>query len=335
LGSASRVRPGGGSLAWLTLPLALCSTLPAHASGASYRLQMVRAEGAASCPAAAVIERDVAQRLGRNPFTDTGERGIEIVLSRSEGRWRANLYLRVDPTEPDAARLIESDASDCSELGKSVALAVALAIAPELPELAPPPEPACPPPPPAPPPSPPPVLLPASLHGTAALRVLFSPTLLPKRAFGAALDVSLHGELLGANFGAIFYPESSLHDGEAHLGFSLSAAFASGCLWARTRDPEIWSCIGGRVGALNAGVYSPRPERPGQYLWWAASSELGLRQQLFGRFAFDAGVAAVFPFSRQRFQIASAGDASAAVRPIYQQGAAAIEAFAGLALRLD
>lgn len=300
----------------------------AHASGSKYRLQVVRAEGAASCPAAAVIERDVSQRLGRSPFAEDGERGIEVVLERSETGWRAKLYLRIDPTEPDAARVLESGATDCSELGKSVSLAVSLAIAPELPPLEPKPEPepACPPP--APPPVPPPPPRP-SLHGAASLRGLWSPHLLPSSSVGAALSVSLRGELFGASFGGIFYPEAKLRSAAAQLGFGISAGFASGCLWARTRDPELWSCLGARVGALHSVVYTPQPERPGDRLWGAATTELGLRQSLFGRAFVEGGAVAVFPFVRHRFLV------DAESTPIYEQGPAVVEAFVGLGLRLD
>jgi hypothetical protein len=298
------------------------------AAGSSYRLQVVRADGAGSCASASVIERDVSQRLGRNPFSDEGERGIDIVLSRTETKWVAKLYLRIDASDADAARVIESDALDCSELGKSVTLAVALAIAPDLPPAAEPQvEPSCPPPPPMPVLAPPPPK--PTLHGAAALRLLYSPNLLPTRSVGTALSVTLRGELVGANFGGIFYPESELQTADAHLGFGVSAAFASGCLWARTHDPQVWSCIGARIGALHSAVYSPRPEQPGDHFWWAASSELGVRQHLFSRLFLEAGALAVFPLLRHRFQV----DASSS--PVYEQGPAVVEGFLGLGLRLD
>jgi hypothetical protein len=308
------------------LLLALAAT-PARASGQKYRLEVVRAEGAGSCPAAAVLEHDVIQRLGRSPFGEDGERGIEIVLERSETGFRARLYLRVDATEPDAARVIESDSADCAELGKSVALAVSLAIAPELPPLEPKPKveaPVCPKPPTLPPPPPPP-----TLHGTASLRGLWSPHLLPSGSPGAALSVTLRGELLGINFGGIFYPEATLQRDGAKLGFGISAGFLSGCLWARTREPQVWSCLGARIGALHSVVYTPEPQHPGDRFWSAAAMELGLRQTLFGRAFVDAGAAAVFPLVRHRFLV------DAASTPIYEQGPALVEGFVGLGLRLD
>ena len=326
MGAASRVRPHSSLLAAASVLLALAAPRLALAES-SYRLQVVRADGAGSCPSALQIERDVAQRLGRNPFSDQGERGIDVLLARSDNKWVAKLYLRIEASDTDAARSIESDAADCSELGKSVALAVALAIAPELPPAPPPqPEPACPPPP---PPPPPPLPERPSLHGAAAVRLLFSPNLLPKSSLGTSLSVTLRGDLVGANFGGIFYPESQLRTADAHLGFGVSAAFASGCLWARVQDPQVWSCIGARVGALHSTVYAPVPERPGDHFWWAASSELGVRQHLWGRAFLELGAAAVFPLLRHRFQV----DASSA--PVYEQGPAVVEGFVGLGLRLD
>lgn len=328
MGAASRVRAHSKLLAGTSLLLALAVSRPASAES-SYRLQVVRADGAGSCPSASQIERDVAQRLGRNPFSEEGERGIDVLLTRSEAKWVAKLYLRIEASDTDAARSIESEAADCSELGKSVALAVALAIAPDLPPAPAPepkPEPACPPPPPLPPPPPPP---PSSLHGAFAARLLFSPNLLPNSSLGASLSVTFRGDLVGANFGGIFYPESHLRTADAHLGFGVSAAFASGCLWARVRDPQVWSCIGARVGALHSTVYAPLPEQPGDHFWWAASSELSVRQHFLGRAFLELGAAAVFPLLRHRFEV----DASSS--PVYEQGPAVVEGFAGLGLRID
>jgi hypothetical protein len=305
-----------------------CLAQSAYGAGGHYRLELVRADGAGSCPGAAAIQREVTTRLGRDPFAAGGERGIEIVLERDELRWLAKLYLRVDPNEPDAVRLIESDAADCSELAKSVTLAVVLAIAPELgPEPPPPapPEPVCPP---APAPAPPPARR-ASLHGETSLRGLLSPHLLPGKSLGVALSTSLRGSLLGASFGGLFFPENELRTGDARLGFGISAGFVSGCLWARTAQPQLWSCLGARAGVLHTVVYAPEPEHPGDRFWAAATSELGLRQHLLGRAFVELGVAAIFPLLRHRFQI------DAGSTPIYEQGAALGEGFLGLGLQLD
>lgn len=319
------------SLAWVGMLAVLCVPRVASASD-GYRLELVRGEGAGSCPGAAALEREVARRLGRDPFSASAERGIEIVIERAEGKWRARLFLRLGEASEDAARSLESEAPDCEELSKAVALSVALAIAPELPPLPPPPppsppKPACPaailiaPPPPK-----------ATLHGALALRAAFSPNLLPQPVFGAALSMTLRGELLGANVGGYFYPQQQLESAGARLGFGLSTAFASACLWPRTREPQVWSCLGAQLGALHAVVFSPAPERPGDRVWLAASSELGVRQAVFGRVFVEGGAAAFFPLLRQRFAIVSeAGAAQLA----YEQRPAVVEGFLGLGLRLD
>jgi hypothetical protein len=328
LSAPSRVRLHRSSLVLVGACFAFGAPRIALADESNYRLQVVRGDGAGSCPSASVIERNVAQRLGRNPFSDAGERGIEVMVQRAETKWLAKLYLRIDAGDPDSARLLESEAPDCEELGKAVTLAVALAIAPELPPTLAPeakPEPVCPPVP-APQAPPPPA---TTLHGEVSLRALLSPNLLPHTSVGTSLAVTLRGELVGASLGGIFYPESQLRTAKAHLGFGVSAAFASGCLWARVREPQVWSCIGARVGALHSVVYAPQPERPGDRFWWAASSELGLRQHFLGRGFFELGAAAVFPFVRHRFEV----DASS--NPVYEQGPAVVEGFAGLGLRLD
>lgn len=326
MGAASRFRPSRLVLSLASVTCLCALPQPALADGSRYRLGVVRAEGAASCASEAELERDVVQRLGRNPFSESGERGVEVVLEKLETRWQARIYLRVDPRGDEAARLLESEAPACDELGKSVALAVALAIAPDLPPEPPPApkvEPVCPPPPPPPAPSR------SSLHGEASLRALVSPQLLPQTSFGAALSVTLRGELFGAAFGSIFYPEGELEREGAKLGFGISAGFASGCLWARVKEPQVWSCIGARVGALHSVVYSPRPEQPGDRFWWAASSELGLRQHLVDRVFVELGAAAVFPLVRHRFMVDSSST------PAYEQGPAMVEGFAGLGLDLD
>lgn len=322
------------SPAWACALVVAAAAHDAPAAVSSYRLQLVRGEGAGSCPSGTMLERDVSQRLGRSPFSEAAERGIEVVIERAEGAWRARLYLRVDASSTDAARVIESDAPDCSELGKAVALAVALAIAPELPPESPPEPPAEPDCPPALPPPPLPPPQPETWAGAASLRATFSPNLLPHGALGAALSVSFRGDLLGANVGGLFYPEKELRTGDARLGFGLSAAFASGCLWPRTRDPQVWSCIGAQLGALHSVVYSPVPSSPGDRIWWAASSELGIRQTLAGRLFAEAGAAAVFPFVRHRFAVSSEATGAGA-RVVYEQGPAVVEAFLGLGLRLD
>jgi hypothetical protein len=283
----------------------------------------------------------VVERLRRDPFAESGERGLEVVIQRVEDRWQARLYLRVDASEADALRLIESEASDCAELGKAVALAVALAIAPDLPPESKP-EPVALPPAPCPPPPPPPApLLPPrpTWHGAASLRAVLSPNLLPVATSGAgapramspggAVTLTFRGDLFGAAIGGLFFPTRELRSPDARLGFGLSAGFASGCLWARLENPQIWSCIGARAGALHTVVYSPDPVQPGDRFWWAASSELGIRQSLFGRAFAEGGVAAIFPLVRHRFKV------DAPLSPSYEQGLALVEGFVGVGLRLD
>jgi hypothetical protein len=75
-------------------------------------------------------------------------------------------------------------------------------------------------------------------------------------------------------------------------------------------------------------------------LWWAASSELGLRQHFFGRAFLELGAAAVFPLARYRFDVDASStqagaSAPAGARTVYEQGAAAVEGFVGVGLRLD
>jgi hypothetical protein len=332
----------GARISSLALAGALLVAAPAvHAEESGYRLQLVRAEGTGSCPTASALEQDVTQRLGRNPFSASAEHGIEIVLERDASKWRARLYLRIADGQEDSARVLESDAADCAELGRAVTLAVALALAPELPPSSPPaPSATTPEPPPSPvevdpelvePPEAP--RPPSSLHGAASLRALGSPNLLPRAAFGGALSVTVRGDLLGLHVGALFYPQQELERAGARLAFGLSAAQLAGCLWARRSDPELWSCLGAQVGALHAVVYSPQPTSPGDRVWAAASSELGLRQSLGERLFVEAGATGIFPFVRNRFAIGGEPGGTGSV--VFEQRGAIVEGFAGLGFRLD
>jgi hypothetical protein len=83
------------------------------------------------------------------------------------------------------------------------------------------------------------------------------------------------------------------------------------------------------VGALHSVVYSPRPSQPGDRFWWAASSELGIRQHVVDRLFVELGAAAVFPLVRHRFVVDSGAT------PAYEQGPAMVEGFAGFGLQLD
>lgn len=155
-------------MTWLPA-LVLASTLGADPE---FRLDYYRE--AAACPDQPALQRAVAERLGRDPFSATATRTISVRLAPVG----ATLIADIRVVEPNGAiagqrQLVSSDA-DCAELAKATALAVAIVIDPLVitrPEptplpLPPPPPPPTPPPaevappPPLPPPPPPPYVEP-------------------------------------------------------------------------------------------------------------------------------------------------------------------------------
>src|SRR6185369_12385369 len=94
-------------------------------------LAWVRAEGAESCPAGPVIERDVAERLGHNPFVSGALQRIEGMVLRREPLWVARFYVRDRTGALVGSREISSEATGCEPVSNAIALALALAIDPE------------------------------------------------------------------------------------------------------------------------------------------------------------------------------------------------------------
>jgi hypothetical protein len=85
-----------------------------------------------ACPDAQTLERAVAERLGRNPFTPDARRTLAVKFSGQAGAFRADLKVIEENGTPKGQRTLTSTAQDCSELAGSVALAMALIIDPLL-----------------------------------------------------------------------------------------------------------------------------------------------------------------------------------------------------------
>ena len=89
-------------------------------------------EGAESCPERAQISEAVAQLLSSERLTalDDADRLI-FARARHDDAWRATLRVVDKAGSPLGERELKSDAPTCTELGASVALAIALIIDPE------------------------------------------------------------------------------------------------------------------------------------------------------------------------------------------------------------
>ncbi len=111
-------------MSWL-IAVALSSSLAADPT-----FRLVYAREALACPEQAALERSVAERLGRDPFSPSAERTVSVRMSRDG----ASLVAQIRVLEPNGAaagqRQIVSSSEDCAELAAATALAVAIAIDP-------------------------------------------------------------------------------------------------------------------------------------------------------------------------------------------------------------
>lgn len=108
-----------------------------HAPGAEARREpsptvlftYERAEGAAQCPEKASIERGVAARLGRNPFSAEGPLAIHARIEPENAGLHATVRVEEDGVAR-GERELTSATADCTELAASLELILAIAIDP-------------------------------------------------------------------------------------------------------------------------------------------------------------------------------------------------------------
>src|SRR5262249_51464365 len=117
--------------------VALVATLFAFVPAASEptklaaRLSWSRAPGADACMTTSELERDVSQRLGRDPFAAAAGLLIEGTVAHDGHRWIAKLWVRDSAGTLIGSRELTSEADNCESLGRAVGLAIALSIDPE------------------------------------------------------------------------------------------------------------------------------------------------------------------------------------------------------------
>ncbi len=105
----------------------------AHTQDSTFELVWARGRGAGTCETSEVIQRRVANRLGRNPFSHGSPRRIEAVIENVEDRWIARLHVRDEEGRSLGTRELSSNEPECSSIQAAAVLAVALAIDPNAP----------------------------------------------------------------------------------------------------------------------------------------------------------------------------------------------------------
>lgn len=176
---------------------------------------------ARSCASAEVLRAKIAERLGRDPFTDGGARKIRVAFARDKTRaWTADIALYDPAGNASGARTISDKGATCEPLATSVVFTIAVLLEDLDPvKPAPPPSPPSPPPPSSikeedkekPAPAPPP---PAAERRTVRIDASIGPTgalgTAPAPAGGGELGVGIDiGKLRVEIGGRAYLPASS------------------------------------------------------------------------------------------------------------------------------
>lgn len=311
----------------LALALALASAAArADPPAGDVRLTWVRAAGADRCPSPASVERDVARRLGREPWARDAARSIEVVASRPERRWLASIFVRDRDGALLGTRDLAADGDDCVALAASVALAVALAIDPDAVEPPPAPAPVAPSAPPPPraaprarrvrPPAPRRPTATRARGGGVALRAVAGAGLLP----GIAPGVALGAEVLSVGdfrvtTGFVLFPEARTGDGA--FGFGLAAGSLSACAaTSRRARAALVGCAGALVGAMHGVVYDLRPVGAGDRPWVALQAGARVEARVAGALYAELGADLVVPLLRHRYGVVGRPEVAFQQRPV-------------------
>ncbi len=291
----------------------------AFADASPARLVYERGAGADACPDEAGLRRDVAARLGHDPFVESADRTVSARIVRDGAKLRGTIELLDAAGKVNGARALESKQFDCKELASAMSLAISLALDPL---AGAPPKPSASvsvtasasaspvvsasasalPPPPRPPPAPSAAPLPAP-PPDRGLRVSlgvfggagFAPS--PNLGFSAAvgyrtarwsLEVEGRRDLPSTSTLGVGTVTSSI------LGFSLVPCLVRGPLGI---------CALITVGALQASggdVATPRSEAA---LWAAAGIRLSLQWTLWGPLAVGLHADGLAPFMRSTLKL--------------------------------
>jgi hypothetical protein len=323
-----------------------------------YALSWVRGEGAEQCPSGQDLTREVEARVGRALFDAAAERSVEVQVSRENGSYHCNVYVRAADGQAIGRRALESNEASCAPIFQAAVLAVALVIDPDAEPRGDHPNavaafapvasanasasarPAMP----APAPaatvaavtsapsrvmtaSPAPTLEPP-VHAlsTLSVRGVLSSSLVPGASPGLALDFSIRpAQRWGFSAGALYVSPTTASGNPGLVRVGLSAV-ALGATFdaARLDHVRLMLEAGAWAGALQTAALSPRPVAAGPFPFLAL--ELGARAQVAlsrGVFA-EIGGALALPLIRRGLVVAGATE------PIWREPALAGLGFFGL-----
>lgn len=295
-------------------PFALADASPA-------KLVYERGPGADACPDEAGIRRDVAARLGHDPFVESADRTVAAKIVRDGSKLRGTIELKEASGKITGARSLESKQLDCKELASAMTLAISLALdplagAPPKPSAsasasasAPPPPSVSvtSPPPPPPPPSasasapPPPAQPPPEPHG--ALRVSLGA--FAGMGFGPRNTLAL---VAAAGYRTPRWSFDLEGRRDVPLAATVGAGTATSSIFGATLVPcllrgPLSVCGLLSVGALQASggdVATPRSETA---FWAAAGVRIATELQVWGPVALAFHADVLVPFVRTTLQL--------------------------------
>jgi hypothetical protein len=116
----------GGSLAAI-----IAGASSASQAFPSSRLVYSRGAGAEQCPEEEALRKEVAARLGYDPFFVWAERTIVARIERARQGFRATVQLLDAKGIVQGSRSLSSSSNDCADVATSVALVISIGIDPE------------------------------------------------------------------------------------------------------------------------------------------------------------------------------------------------------------
>jgi hypothetical protein len=287
------------------------------------KLTYVRGPGAETCGDEPVLRSAVAQRIGYDPFFPWAERTVVAQIDKTSAGFRGQVRI-IDAKGTLLGERSLDVQKDCSELVKSLALAISIALddldaAPPPPAEPPPPPPADPPPPPVtaeperPPareePTPPPPLQPTSVFATGGMIGAIGSA--PSPSIGVVIGVGVARAWWSAAIeGRADLPASSDIDNGAAVRTSILAASLVPC----ARASSFSFCAVGTIGSLSARAENVSTPRDGSAFYTALGGRAGVAIPIVH--ALDAYANAEIDVPLQPYRTAIDGDVVYSLSPV-------------------